>query len=184
MSHDADDSRSLIVTTQPDGSAAWRLADEAHTLALGAGIGAALESGLVIYLEGNLGAGKTTLVRGLLRGLGHTGKVRSPTYTLVEIYSVRRLDLSLAVYHFDFYRLNQPEEYLEAGLEEYFRSDAVCLVEWPDKAAPHVPAADMSVALDFEVDGRRAVVRAATERGRQCLNNLISMDLRCPSGQP
>ena len=107
-----------------------RLSDEAATNALGAALAGTLAPGMVVWLDGDLGAGKTTLVRALLRALGHAGPVKSPTYTLVELYSVS----SLYLYHFDFYRFNDPEEFDDAGLGEYFRKDAVCLVEWPDKA--------------------------------------------------
>jgi tRNA threonylcarbamoyladenosine biosynthesis protein TsaE len=103
--------------------------------ALGAALAPRAAPGLQIWLQGNLGMGKTTLTRGLLRGLGHEGKVKSPTYTLIEPYVVSRLDL----YHFDFYRFNSPDEYLDAGLDEYFAGEGVCIVEWPDKACPICP---------------------------------------------
>jgi tRNA threonylcarbamoyladenosine biosynthesis protein TsaE len=107
------------------------LADEAATTDFARKLAVCLHPGLVVYLEGDLGAGKTTLVRALLRALGHKGPVKSPTYALVEVYVVS----SLYWYHFDFYRFNHPEEFVDAGLGEYFRNDSVCLVEWPDKAA-------------------------------------------------
>ena len=119
------------------------LPDEAATVALGAAFARVLAPGLQIWLQGNLGTGKTTLTRGLLRGLGHEGKVKSPTYTLIEPYVVSSLNL----YHFDFYRLNQPEEYLDAGLDDYFSGTGVCLVEWPDQAAPYLPPADIHIEL-------------------------------------
>lgn len=128
----------------------------------------ALMPGLVIYLLGDLGAGKTTLVRGLLEALGHCGAVRSPTYTLIEPYAVSKLNL----YHFDFYRFSDPEEFVDAGLEEYFGGNGVCLVEWPDKGAPFVPPADLEVQLDPEGDGRRAALRAGSERGLACLKQM------------
>jgi tRNA threonylcarbamoyladenosine biosynthesis protein TsaE len=130
----------------------------------------------VVYLEGDLGAGKTTLVRALLRALGHKGPVKSPTYALVEVYVVS----SLYWYHFDFYRFNHPEEFVDAGLGEYFRNDSVCLVEWPDKAAGFVPAADLVIALGFEQsvdgsdagEGRRIQLCARSAEGEQCLNSF------------
>lgn len=146
------------------------LADEAATLALGAALAPCMAAGLVVYLDGDLGAGKTTLVRGLLRSLGETGPVKSPTYALVEIHVVSGLDL----YHFDFYRINQPEEYFDAGLDEYFDGKGVCLVEWPERAAPYVPAADLHVSLAVHGEGsvaRAAHVEALSERGRRCLAN-------------
>jgi tRNA threonylcarbamoyladenosine biosynthesis protein TsaE len=148
------------------------LADESATLALGRSLALALEPGTVVWLDGELGAGKTTLVRGLLRALGHAGPVKSPTYTLVEVYVVS----SLYWYHFDFYRFTDPQEFLDAGLDEYFRDDAVCLVEWPGKAAGFVPPADLAVRLRFP-DGasfsrRSADLLACSERGRRCLSLL------------
>jgi tRNA threonylcarbamoyladenosine biosynthesis protein TsaE len=146
------------------------LSDEAATLALGAALAQVVVPGLIIWLEGDLGAGKTTLVRGLLRALGDTGPVKSPTYTLVEVHPVSGLDL----YHFDFYRFSQPEEYLDAGLDEYFGGQGVCVVEWPDRAAPYLPAADVVVMLEHAGAGRVARVLARSERGAQCLARLTS----------
>lgn len=145
-----------------------RLEDDAATEGLGAALAEGLEPGLVIYLEGDLGAGKTTLARGVLRALGFTGNVKSPTYTLIEPYTVSRLDL----YHFDFYRFTQPDEYLDAGLDEYFDGRGVCLVEWPDKARPHVPAPDLRIQLSLAPQGRRADLTAQGERGRRCLDKI------------
>ncbi|MGE5467200.1 MAG: tRNA (adenosine(37)-N6)-threonylcarbamoyltransferase complex ATPase subunit type 1 TsaE [Ignavibacteria bacterium] len=148
------------------------LPDEAATLALGAALAAQVgvdpTAKAVITLEGDLGAGKTTLVRGWLRAIGDTGPVKSPTYTLVEVHAVSGLNL----YHFDFYRFNQPEEYLDAGLDEYFAGDGICLVEWPDKAAPYLPAPDLVVCLTVAANGRHACLSAHGERGRQWLNGL------------
>ncbi len=125
---------------------------------------------MVVWLDGDLGAGKTTLVRALLRALGHVGPVKSPTYTLVEIYVISRIYW----YHFDFYRFNFPEEFLDAGLGEYFRDDAVCLVEWPEKAAGCVPAADLVVLFHILGERRTLDVVAGSEEGRICLNALKS----------
>ncbi|NTV10867.1 MAG: tRNA (adenosine(37)-N6)-threonylcarbamoyltransferase complex ATPase subunit type 1 TsaE [Zoogloea sp.] len=146
------------------------LKDEAATLALGAALAAALPVRLTVYLRGDLGAGKTTLTRGLLRALGHTGNVKSPTYTLVEPYVVSRIQL----YHFDFYRLNEPDEYLDAGMDEYFAGDGIRLVEWPDKAAPYLDPADLEIQLDVAPQGRSAELNALTENGTACLARLAS----------
>ncbi|WIM05533.1 MAG: tRNA (adenosine(37)-N6)-threonylcarbamoyltransferase complex ATPase subunit type 1 TsaE [Candidatus Nitricoxidivorans perseverans] len=143
------------------------LPDEAATLALGAALAACVLPGMVVYLDGDLGSGKTTLVRGLLRALGDAGPVKSPTYTLVELHAVSGLNL----YHFDFYRFNQPEEYLDAGLDEYFSGKAVCLVEWPERAAPYLPAPDLRIRLAMRGAGREARIEAFGERGRRCLTN-------------
>lgn len=145
------------------------LADENTTIALGAELAKALAPGLVIYLNGDLGAGKTTLARALLHALGYRGKVKSPTYTLVEIYVVS----SLYLYHFDFYRFNDPNEWHEAGFREYFNEAAVCLVEWPEKAGGLLPPADIEIGLFVEGEGRRAEIAAGTEKGRQCLSVLV-----------
>ncbi|MEC5386218.1 tRNA (adenosine(37)-N6)-threonylcarbamoyltransferase complex ATPase subunit type 1 TsaE [Uliginosibacterium sp. H3] len=148
-----------------------RLADAAATEAFGASLAPVVNSeeahGLVIWLTGDLGAGKTTTTRGLLRALGHTGNVKSPTYTLLEPYSVSRISL----YHFDFYRFNHPDEFLDAGLDEYFSDGGICLVEWADKALPYVPQPDIELRLAVEQEGRRAELRVFTERGRACLTH-------------
>jgi tRNA threonylcarbamoyladenosine biosynthesis protein TsaE len=146
-----------------------QLDDAAATEAFGASLAPAVSCdearGIVIWLTGELGAGKTTTTRGLLRALGHTGNVKSPTYTLLEPYTVSRISL----YHFDFYRFNQPDEFLDAGLDEYFAGDGVCLVEWADKALPYVPQPDIELRLSVQGDGRLAELCVLTERGRACL---------------
>ena len=153
-----------------------RLPDEAATAALGRELAPYLTPGMVIWLDGDLGAGKTTLVRSILRALGHEGPVKSPTYTLVEVYVVS----SLYLYHFDFYRFNDAEEFDDAGLGEYFREDSVCLVEWPDKAAGYVPDADIEMAFRFAAgesgmdSGRIVEFTARSEDGRRCLNMMQS----------
>ncbi|HEX6003529.1 MAG TPA: tRNA (adenosine(37)-N6)-threonylcarbamoyltransferase complex ATPase subunit type 1 TsaE [Burkholderiales bacterium] len=144
------------------------LPTDTDTLALGAALAGALEPGTVIYLSGDLGAGKTTLARGLIRGLGYTGKVRSPTYTLVELYRFSKLYL----YHFDFYRFGDPREWADAGFREYVRPDSICIVEWPENAAGRLPEADVRIALTVEGDGRRAEINANTEAGRRCIARL------------
>lgn len=141
------------------------LPDEAATLDLGRRLAAALRPGDVVWLEGDLGAGKTTLVRGLLRAAGDSGAVKSPTYTLVEVHPVS----GIYFYHFDFYRFNQPEEYLDAGLDEYFSGNGVCLVEWPDKALPYLAQPDLRIALHLHGSGRRAELIARGPRGQACL---------------
>ncbi|WP_301100461.1 tRNA (adenosine(37)-N6)-threonylcarbamoyltransferase complex ATPase subunit type 1 TsaE [Propionivibrio sp.] len=150
------------------------LPDEAATLDLGRQLAPLLAPGTVVWLEGDLGAGKTTLARALLRGLGHDGPVKSPTYTLVEVYVVS----SIYWYHFDFYRFNEPTEFEDAGLGEYFRNNSVCLVEWPEKAANHVPSADLALVFRFAAQapesGRILDLVAHSEAGRKCLSQLIS----------
>jgi len=150
-----------------DGSLHGVLPDEAATLALGQRLAACLQPGFKIYLHGDLGAGKTTLVRGLLRGLGYAGRVKSPTFTLVETYNLS----SLYLYHFDFYRMRSSEEWRDAGFREAFAGDSVCLVEWPEKAAG-LPAPDLSVRLEHADAGRLAQLAAHSPRGRSCLQSL------------
>ncbi len=146
------------------------LEDEAATLACGGAFAQVLHAGMTIHLHGDLGAGKTTWTRGLLRELGYSGKVKSPTYTLVEHYNVSRLSL----YHFDFYRFNHEEEWLEAGFREHFNAHTLCVVEWPEKAGASLPAADIRIAFSFSGNGRSLQAEAETEAGKQCLQQLES----------
>ena len=126
------------------------LPDEQATLKLGAHLAGFMAPGLTIFLIGDLGAGKTTLVRGLLRGLGFEGRVKSPTYTLVESYSVS----SLYLYHFDLYRFKHEQEWLDAGFDEIFDGNNICLVEWPERAMNLLPRADVEISLALEGEGR------------------------------
>lgn len=146
------------------------LPDEAATLALGAALAHGLEPGLIVYLRGDLGAGKTTLVRGVLRELGYQGAVRSPTYTLVEVYELSRLDL----HHFDFYRFNDPREWIDAGFRESFDDRSVSLIEWPEKAAGSLPPADLEIALQASGSGRGASFTHHSVRGQKCLASLAA----------
>ncbi|MBV8649728.1 tRNA (adenosine(37)-N6)-threonylcarbamoyltransferase complex ATPase subunit type 1 TsaE [Paludibacterium sp.] len=141
------------------------LPDEAATLALAGQFARALAPGLVVYLHGDLGAGKTSFARGLLRGLGYQGKVKSPTYALVESYPLAAFTL----HHFDLYRFADPEEWEDAGFRDYFGADAVCLVEWPEKAQGLLPPADLILSLDVADTGRRYRFTALTEAGKTCL---------------
>ena len=126
-----------------------------------------MRPGLIIFLKGDLGAGKTTLARGILRGLGHEGKVKSPTYNLVELYKISRLYF----YHFDFYRFTDPIEWEEAGFREYFNENSICLVEWPEKAEKLLPIAEIWISFTIIGTGRKIEIQAGTEVGRQCLND-------------
>lgn len=145
------------------------LPDEAATLALGAAIASTLEPGVCIHLSGNLGAGKTTLARGILRGLGVEGRVKSPTYTLVELYVISKLNL----YHFDFYRFNDPEEWNDAGFRDLFNGTNICLVEWPEKAGELLSPPDLKISLEMSPStGRIATLEAQTPRGQTLLRAL------------
>jgi tRNA threonylcarbamoyladenosine biosynthesis protein TsaE len=145
------------------------LPDEASTMALGGALAKQLQAGDVIFLRGDLGAGKTTLTRGCLRALGHAGRVKSPTYALVELYVISKLNF----YHFDFYRFRDPEEWHEAGFRDLFNGANICLVEWPEKAEGLLPAADLSVLLTVTpADTRRAMLTANTPRGHAMIAAL------------
>lgn len=162
----------LVDIAMHAGNVTLALADEAATLALGAALASRLARGMVVWLEGDLGAGKTTLVRGLLRAAGEAGPVKSPTYTLVEVHPLSGLNF----YHFDFYRFERAEDYLDAGLDEYFSGEGVCLVEWPERAAPYLQRPDMQIDLRLAAGGvgRDARIAALTERGRTCLAAVTS----------
>ena len=146
------------------------LADAAATQTLGARLAPALTGGMIVTLAGDLGTGKTTLVRGLLRARGIEGAVKSPTYTLVEHYLIS----SLYFYHFDFYRFTNQNEWDSAGMSDYFRSDAVCIVEWPERVGDRLPHPDLALSLSYADDdgGRDVVATAHTPDGERCLTLL------------
>lgn len=151
------------------------LADEAATLAFGTSLAKAIEPNLTIYLHGDLGAGKTTLVRGLLHGLGFAGKVKSPTYTLVEPYDINLNPAQpFSLYHFDLYRFNDEEEWEAAGFRDYFNSGSVCLIEWPEKAAHILPTPDIDVSFNIKGAGRVVALSARSEHGRGCVRKVKS----------
>ena len=147
-----------------------KLPDRAATEALGAALASGARAGRVIHLRGDLGAGKTTLVRGLLRALGHAGRVKSPTYTLVEPYELS----SLHFYHFDFYRLKNQEEWEQAGFREYFNGEALCAVEWPERAHGLLAPPDLDIELRFEGEHRRARLDARSPDGEDWVSPLRS----------
>jgi tRNA threonylcarbamoyladenosine biosynthesis protein TsaE len=132
--------------------------DEAATVALGGRLAAALTPGLLLTLSGELGAGKTTLSRGIVQGLGHRGAVKSPTYTLVEPYEHTRIP----VYHVDLYRLADPEELELLGLRDYLRGDSLLLVEWPERGAGFLPAADLRITMVATREGRAVTLESLT----------------------
>ena len=143
------------------------LPDEEATLQLGEEWSKQLSAPLTIYLEGGLGAGKTTLTRGILRGLGHTGAVKSPTYTIVESYPLDTFTL----HHFDLYRFTMPEEWEDAGLDELFAPDSVCLIEWPQQGGEFTPPADITITLTYTDKGRTCTFSAHTNQGRKSLES-------------
>lgn len=148
----------------------WQVQGEAAMEAWGARLGQACPQGAWIYLRGDLGAGKTTLVRGLLRGLGYEGKVKSPTYTLVEPYTLS----GHHVHHLDLYRLADPEELAWIGIEEIFQADHLCLVEWPEQGQGVLPVPDVELALEYAGNGRLIQAQARTERGRGVVAQMSS----------
>jgi tRNA threonylcarbamoyladenosine biosynthesis protein TsaE len=142
------------------------LPDAQSTRELGMALAPLLKPGLKVYFYGELGSGKTTLVRGMLEGLGYRGKVKSPSYILVELYTVSRLNL----YHFDFYRFEDAKEWQDAGFREYFNTRSVCLVEWPENAGDLLPAPDIKISLRIKGTGRDATIEGVSETGKQCLS--------------
>ena len=143
---------------------------------LGARLAAVLQPGCVIYLHGELGAGKTTLARGLLRGLDHRGTVKSPTYTLVEPYQVGQWRL----FHWDLYRLADPEELEFLGLRDQLDGEAVLLIEWPERGQGELPAADVEITLDYAGAGRACRLEARSGMGMMLLAQLGPSDAAPP----
>jgi len=144
------------------------LADESATILLSQRLSKLLKPGMVIYLNGNLGAGKTTLVRGVLNALGYTGRVKSPSYTLVEPYHIAGLDLR----HFDLYRLHDEHEWESAGFRDEFDGHNIFFIEWPERAQYLIPRADIEIDLEILPRGRNAEIHANTKMGKQCLEHL------------
>ena len=142
----------------------------AATEKLGARLASALAPGCVFYLRGDLGAGKTTLARGLLRGLGHRGTVKSPTFTLVEPYQLEEWRL----FHWDLYRLADPEELEYLGLRDQLDGEAVLLIEWPDRGRGELPAADLDVDLSYSGEARTCRVEARSPTGQAMLARLAN----------
>jgi tRNA threonylcarbamoyladenosine biosynthesis protein TsaE len=136
--------------------------------ALGEAIAKVLTTPSILYLEGDLGAGKTTLTRGILRGLGYQGRVKSPTYTLLEPYE---LD-GISCYHFDLYRLSEPEELEFLGIEDLLSEQSLFLVEWPERGKGVLPAADCVIHIAYQGDRRQIRFSPNTEAWVQIINNL------------
>jgi tRNA threonylcarbamoyladenosine biosynthesis protein TsaE len=148
------------------------LPDESATQALGAALARAVLPGLVVYLEGDLGAGKTALTRALLHAAGHKGAVKSPTYTLSEPYRIELDGKNVNLIHYDLYRMASPEEFLDAGFREDFDGNNICIVEWPEKGAPVLPPPDVQVLLAVSGPGRTVELQALSELGLLCLERL------------
>ena len=137
------------------------LADEEAMVAFGGQLANITQGHGLIFLEGDLGAGKTTLSRGIIRGLGHTGAVKSPTFTLVEPYEIG----DIRAFHFDLYRLVDPEELEYMGIRDYFDEDALCLIEWPQQGAGFLPKPDLTITIRPHNTGRLLKLTPQGSRG-------------------
>lgn len=148
------------------------LSDEKALLGLAGTMAITLKPGIVFYLSGDLGVGKTVFARGLINGLGYEGLVKSPTYSLVEPYQI---DEVFICYHFDLYRLSEPEELEFAGSRDYFNEQSACLVEWPEKATGFIPLADIICKLEYHETGRKITISSGSDWGKslmlQCFPN-------------
>ena len=148
------------------------LADEAATIAFGQHLAKAFDSKCLLTLSGNLGSGKTTLSRGLIQSYGHSGAVKSPTYTLVEPYEIG----DKRIYHFDLYRMEDPEELEFIGLWDYLTQEALIIIEWPEKAFGVLPPADLAIQLEPQEKGRKITCSANTLPGETMLKKLSATD--------
>lgn len=144
------------------------LSDEQAMAEFGARLAQAAQEGGIIFLHGDLGMGKTTLSRGVLRGCGHTGSVKSPTYTLVEPYETP----AGSVFHFDLYRLADPEELEYLGIRDYFTDQALCLIEWPEKGRGILPQPDLDIYIALSGTGRALTLTPVTQKGRTLVDKL------------
>jgi tRNA threonylcarbamoyladenosine biosynthesis protein TsaE len=148
------------------------LADEEATISVGTAIANAvkitLKKGIVVFLNGDLGAGKTTLTRGFVRGMGHAGNVKSPTYTIVEPYELA----DWRVYHFDLYRLSDPEELEYMGIRDYFEDNCCCFIEWPEKGQGILTQPDMIINLTYVDEQRTISLESITEKGSRLIAAL------------
>ncbi len=150
----------------------YYLDDEAATISIGSALAKVvkneLKQGLVVYLAGDLGAGKTTLTRGFVQGMGHKGNVKSPTYTLVEPYDLAPWQ----IYHFDLYRLGDPEELEYMGIRDYFANNTCCFIEWPEKGAGLLADADLQIKIAYNDDQRIIYLSAQSDIGAVVLKAL------------
>lgn len=127
------------------------------------------EIGCIIYLVGELGAGKTTLVRGFLRASGYSGTVKSPTYTLVEPYEIAQKK----IFHFDLYRLQDPQELEYLGIRDYLQDQVICLIEWPQRGEAYLPECDLLISINHQDNEREVIFKAMTQRGKDVLQKFV-----------
>lgn len=144
------------------------IATEADMVDFGRALAMHMPPGTTLYLYGELGAGKTTLTRGIARGLGHTGAVKSPTYALVEPYT----DLSKPLYHFDLYRLGDPQELEYMGIRDYFDAQTLAVVEWPERGGDFLPRPDLAIRLTVAEPGRILQISSSSDAGATCIERL------------
>jgi len=144
------------------------LTDSDQTVQMGRDIALSITQATTIFLHGDLGAGKTTLTRGFVQALGHQGNVKSPTYTLVEPYEVGEWN----IYHFDLYRLCDPEELEFMGIRDYFTNKSLCLIEWPQRGFGLLPQADVELSLTYDEMQRKVTLSANTENGQNIIDAL------------
>jgi tRNA threonylcarbamoyladenosine biosynthesis protein TsaE len=147
------------------------LADESQQVALAREVAQHLSSSFVMLLKGDLGAGKTTFARGFIQASGFDGVVKSPTYTLVEPYPISN---NRMCYHFDLYRLADPEELEFTGARDYFNENDVCLVEWPEKAEGFLPPADWICEFSYRNEGRNLTILAQSNKGKELMLQVFS----------
>jgi tRNA threonylcarbamoyladenosine biosynthesis protein TsaE len=152
------------------------LPDENSTISIGYSLASVVKTNihqkaLVVYLHGDLGAGKTTLTRGFVRGMGHSGNVKSPTYTLVEPYELP----PWRIFHFDLYRLSDPEELEYMGIRDYFNNDCCCFIEWPEKGARLLANADLTITIAYKDEQRVISLQAKSSYGEQVVTSLAEI---------
>ena len=151
---------------------AFYLNSEEETLMLGASFSCTLKPGMKIYLYGDLGSGKTTLTRAILKAAGHEDHVKSPTYALAEHYTISIDGKPTELIHFDLFRLEGPEEFIDAGFVEHFDSDTICIVEWPENARNILPPADIEGVFLIAGTGRRLTLHGRTETGAEAVGKI------------
>ncbi len=150
------------------------LLSEKETQSLGFSFFRILKPGMKIYLYGNLGAGKTTLTRAILKAAGYKGHVKSPTYALTEHYTININSTATELIHFDLFRLNTPDEFIEAGFSEHFNSNTICIVEWPEKAKEILPPPDIEAQFQINHTQRDLQLRGYTELGKTAIKKIYS----------